>query len=838
MNVVDSSRRTVTLGQELSRGGEGIIYAIPAQPDRVAKLYTKPAEHPVAKLAWMQANPPQDPSVSSGHSSIAWPMDLLYSLAGTFIGFSMPYVRNTAPMLSVFNPRLRAATLPDFNWRYLHRAARNLALAISALHARDYIVGDLNESNILVTPTALVTLIDTDSFQVRARAAVRGPARASAPVVYYCPVGRPEYTPPELQGKPFHNLLRQPEHDRFGLGVLIFQLLMEGSHPFRARYLGTGDPPSIEERIAHGWFPYASGSRGHGSLVAPPPNAPSLDLLSPGIVDLMQRCFVEGHRKPGARPTAQDWSLVLSEAEHALLRCPNGHYVSGHLSKCPHCGAVITSLAVPRRVIGGPVIADGTATPTGLGATGKQATGGPIPGAVHNIHTRAQSRSPTSTPWEEILGDLQAGARQASQWAQGVRNKMPANTPWHVTPAKSQAPSQSAPTSHTPPATPPPRPVPKTSPYTPAYVPPRTTRQPVAWGRRMRGIAILAIFALFAALVVIQGRQPCGWVDLSLKLSRCLHSMAQPGPAWGVEFSPDGGSVAAESLDHTIRVWRVADGSLRQTIPSQVSDSSEHGTNLLYSEDGSQLVSFAGDTLQFWRTIDGKSIRTQKLQTIAHWVGERITGEALSSEILAQAVCDPAGAPSRCSHVEVRLWRVSDGSLMGSLKARASPASPAPPLSGLALSPDGRWLGAGTCQAFVANQCNTGEVLLWRLADSRLLQDLKTRADSVSAMAFSSDGALLAAGAQDGSIFVWRVGDDTPIRRLALNAPVHELLFSTNGTELIAAAQSLAIWRIADGASLGDTGLNSDVLQIGLSPDGKMLAAVLADNRLVLWKLN
>ena len=57
-----------------------------------------------------------------------------------------------------------------------------------ALHERGYVVGDVNESNILVNRGALVTLIDTDSFQVR-----------SAEQVYRCRVGKPEYTPPELQ---------------------------------------------------------------------------------------------------------------------------------------------------------------------------------------------------------------------------------------------------------------------------------------------------------------------------------------------------------------------------------------------------------------------------------------------------------------------------------------------------------------------------------------------------------------------------------------------------------------------------------------------------------------
>ena len=42
---------------------------------------------------------------------------------------------------------------------------------------------------------------------------------------------------------------RAPEHDLFGLGVLIFQLLMEGTHPFAGVFKGRGEPPVLEQRI-------------------------------------------------------------------------------------------------------------------------------------------------------------------------------------------------------------------------------------------------------------------------------------------------------------------------------------------------------------------------------------------------------------------------------------------------------------------------------------------------------------------------------------------------------------------------------------------------------------
>lgn len=327
MIAYTQSRQRVMLGPQLARGGEAVIHEVVRARDTLAKIYTARRDGYERKLKWMVQNPPDDPNRSLGHPTIAWPRELLYDANGRCIGYLMSRIHGAVKLLEVFNPRLRAQTMPNFNWRYLHRAARNLAAALDALHARDYVVGDLNESNILVMPTALVTLIDTDSFQVRAQAGRREE-------LYACPVARAEYTPPELQGRALDKIPRQPEHDGFGLGVLIFQLLMDGSHPFRGRWLGSGDPPPIEERIRQGWFPYNGTGRGK---VAALQNVLPFNALDPNVMALMERCFVVGHRDPQQRPTPEEWQEALDEAERNLIECPHRHVYAGHLSACPWC---------------------------------------------------------------------------------------------------------------------------------------------------------------------------------------------------------------------------------------------------------------------------------------------------------------------------------------------------------------------------------------------------------------------------------------------------------------------------------------------------------------------
>jgi DNA-binding helix-hairpin-helix protein with protein kinase domain len=367
VNVYNDRKQPVALGPELGRGGEATVYKLAVQPALLAKIYHGPSRQGYEeKLAWMQANPPDDPTRAQGHASIAWPNDLLYNASGQLAGYIMVNVQNAVPLLLVFNPRSRAKTLPSFNRRYLHRAARNLAAALGALHASNYIVGDLNESNVMVTPSALITLIDADSFQVQRRV-------GSKPVLHPCPVGKPEYTPPELQGKTFAQVPRQPEHDRFGLAVLIFQLLMEGNHPFRAQWLGSGDPPPVEDRIRDGAWPYA---RRPTQPVAPPRGAPALDILHPALVKLVRQCFVEGHTDPRARPLPEEWEEALNTAEDALVACALGHLYSRHLSRCPECQALADAQRAAR-----PGAAHQGAATRPMPKAPAQAAAGPAPSA-------------------------------------------------------------------------------------------------------------------------------------------------------------------------------------------------------------------------------------------------------------------------------------------------------------------------------------------------------------------------------------------------------------------------------------------------------------------------
>lgn len=311
----------------LGKGGEALVFRVPNDAALVAKIWHKPTPERAAKVQAMIRNPPLDPTAAQQHTSIAWPCETVQDGRGHVVGFLMPFVGGMRPVIDYFNPKTRRQSCPLFNHFYLHRTARNLVIALRALHERGYVIGDLNESNILVAETALVTVVDTDSFQVWD--AERGQ-------VYRCRVGKPDFTPPELQGRTFGQVDRNVPHDLFGLSTLLFQLLMEGTHPFSGNYTGHGEAPPLEARIASGHFPYAAGTNLPYTLK---PTAPPLEMLYPALQHLFIRCFQDGHASPASRPDTSAWQWGLEEAETALVSCwtNDQHIYSGHLTDCPWC---------------------------------------------------------------------------------------------------------------------------------------------------------------------------------------------------------------------------------------------------------------------------------------------------------------------------------------------------------------------------------------------------------------------------------------------------------------------------------------------------------------------
>jgi probable HAF family extracellular repeat protein len=176
-----------------------------------------------------------------------------------------------------------------------------------------------------INDSATVSLIDCDSFQIRSNGRL-----------YTCEVGVPEYTPPELQGLSFRGIERTPNHDCFGLAVLVFHLLFMGRHPFIGRFLGHGNMPP-EKAIRE--YRFAYGRQAAQRQMACPPHTLSLDAVSPELASLFERAFSQASSQSTPRPSAEEWGKKLTRFEMGLQKCAAdpGHKIAAHLKTCPWC---------------------------------------------------------------------------------------------------------------------------------------------------------------------------------------------------------------------------------------------------------------------------------------------------------------------------------------------------------------------------------------------------------------------------------------------------------------------------------------------------------------------
>jgi WD40 repeat protein len=151
----------------------------------------------------------------------------------------------------------------------------------------------------------------------------------------------------------------------------------------------------------------------------------------------------------------------------------------------------------------------------------------------------------------------------------------------------------------------------------------------------------------------------------------------------------------------------------------------------------------------------------------------------------------------------------------------------------VAIDRAGRLL-ASSCFKYVGNTAQR-HVRLWSLPDGKPVGQIATEADSITALAFSPDGTLLAV-ARYSTVRLWDL--QTRLCRFALQHRIdaNEVAFRPDGKVLASAgARSVFIWELAHGELRGTLkDHQGNVKGLAYSPDGKYLASVGLDGVVVL----
>lgn len=295
----DGSRAELALeSPPFAVGGAGRIHRVEGSPHLVAKVYHTPSDPPRrrAKLEAMLAAPPRLPDAEyrgKRYAQIAWPTAVLEDDAGELLGYVMPSVdlSEAASLEALLSRKSRKAFGLEEAYGYRVSAAANVAAIVAELHELSHHVIDLKPVNIHVyRGSYFVAMLDCDGFSIAGAAGERFPGHQYTEG-YISPEALKNRVSPERLGV---------EQDLFALGVVMFQLLNQGLHPYQGRpSRGAVVSSTNNERVMEGHYAYG---RAASRVVEPSPWS-----LHHFFDDPTRQLFDRAFGEAACRPSAAEW---------------------------------------------------------------------------------------------------------------------------------------------------------------------------------------------------------------------------------------------------------------------------------------------------------------------------------------------------------------------------------------------------------------------------------------------------------------------------------------------------------------------------------------------------
>ncbi len=328
-----------------------------------------------------------------------------------------------------------------------------------------------------------------------------------------------------------------------------------------------------------------------------------------------------------------------------------------------------------------------------------------------------------------------------------------------------------------------------------------------------------------------------------------------------VAYLPDGKTVATVNIKGVLRLWDVATAKVRH---EERLGEGRFRDAMAFSRDAtSRMLAIAwGQTIDLWDVVQLR--RTRRITLDGRY-------DPNCLEFSPDGTTLAAGVASRGS--EIRLWRVSDGNLIGRFKSRKNAH-----VSYIAFSPDGKLLTAiGSGGPLVFFDTATGQERdllpgaplvdgpLAFSSDGRALAttgdrqtlhfwDLATGQDrlatpedhqgAVVSLAFLNDGKTLVSGSRDRTARIWDLATGRSTRMLPHGGWVETLSVSNDGALLATASSypewgTVRVWNLKTGEKLHAWTVERTSLRgVTLSEDGSSAIAAYGDGSLRRWDIS
>lgn len=276
-------------------------------------------------------------------------------------------------------------------------------------------------------------------------------------------------------------------------------------------------------------------------------------------------------------------------------------------------------------------------------------------------------------------------------------------------------------------------------------------------------------------------------------------------------LSPDGQTVVSAGWDDRVVFWNAATHQpIGQPIPAP-----KGLVGVAFSPDGSQFVTASSGSIVLWDTKSRLPVGTA-FQAKEDF--ERV-GFSSKGDLIAASTAAYGGHPS-----VVLLWSLTSHQPVG---------GPIPG-SNFAFNSDDSILAVA----------QYGDLALYDLRKHRILRKPLTGHDkNISTIAFSPDGSIVAAGAEDQTITVWGVQSGHALGTLTGHTEtVSSLLFEPDGNTLLSGSLdgSIIRWDLENMKPLATLmkGYGAAISSIVSTPDDQLRALALDKERVILLDLH
>lgn len=335
-----------------------------------------------------------------------------------------------------------------------------------------------------------------------------------------------------------------------------------------------------------------------------------------------------------------------------------------------------------------------------------------------------------------------------------------------------------------------------------------------------------------------------------------------------VAFAPDGSTLLSGDKGGSMRLWNVKDLSAPRQTKVSFPEFDSWVNAVAYSPDGSLVAGGSSDaSVQMFNSTDatlvsklpcpdavtsvqfvasGDTILTSEVSGTARlwpFPGPTLGGFADTVWNVVPVTAQPllAVGPGRADG-RVHLFDTSDPASPRPVETLSAPASAGPPDGAAWISPDGRWVAAGT---------STGRVIVWErdpdTGSSRLSKVLPFSDQLIEGVTISPDGTRLAAIADDSRVGIWRLRPGAaPKAQHDLSVAGLPLIVAFNpDTSLVAVGttdRQVHLWQLsADGSQAAElpslSGFTNYVYSLAFHPSGKYLAAGSTDRTVRIWDM-